>query len=415
VAGGQQEGGNAETAGSIYALKYQDRSRERSIKVVEILQNRMIENTLGGKRTGSESAQKFLGAQIKEDEQRLRVAEDKLAEFKKQNVGLMPNEQGGYFTRLQAEMDAVSKAQSMLSVATSRREELQRQLHGEAPVAASGSVATSGTPGAPAGGDSLSRIREAQAKLDDLLLRFTDKHPDVIAAREALAQLKERRESELAALRRGDPGAAAASGAGANPVYQNIQLQLSQTDVEIASLRREQADHQSKVSELRKMLDTMPQVEAEYARLNRDYDVTKVRYTSLVERLEKSRLGEEASTSGSVRFDVIEPPNASFKPASPQRSILILVILVGAIAAGGGVAFLLSQLKPVFNSVRSLAEATGLHVLGSISMTWVARQGEQRRKSYLRYSIAVVALVVLGAIVLQLSRMGLRLPPKLGA
>ena len=38
---------------------------------------------------------------------------------------------------------------------------------------------------------------------------------------------------------------------------------------------------------------------------------------TLVERLEKSRLGEEASTSGSVRFDVIEPPNAAFTPISP--------------------------------------------------------------------------------------------------
>lgn len=413
MAAGTQEG-ERDTGGSIYAIRYSDVSRERSLKVVEILKNRLIENTLGGKRTGSENAQKFLVTQIKEDEQRLRAAEDRLAQFKKQNVGLMPNEQGGYFSRLQSEMDAVTKAQSMLALASSRREELRRQLSGEAPFAA-GAAAAPNTSGAQSGGDSLSRIREAQARLDDLLLRFTDKHPDVIAARETLVQLKQRREAEIEALRRGDPNAAAASGASASPVYQSIQLQLNQTDVEVASLRRELADHQAKVSELRKMLDTMPQVEAEYARLNRDYDVTKVRYTSLVDRLEKSRLGEEASSSGSVRFDVIEPPNADFKPISPLRSVLILAVLVLALAVGGGVAFLMQQFKPVFVSTRSLAEHTGLQVLGSISMAWLDRQHEQQRRSYWRYSAAVIALFIVGVVVLQLSRSGVRLLHPSGA
>ena len=410
-----QENGNSDGGGTIYALQYKDTSRDRSLKVVEILQNRFIESTLGGKRSGSENAQKFLVTNIQEYERRLREAEDRLADFKKQNVGLMPTETGGYFTRLQADMDAVKKTQSMLAIAMSRREELQRQLHGEAPIAAAtGAVAVPGAPGAPAGGDSLSRIKETQARLDELLLRFTDKHPDVVAARETLEQLKKRRADELAALRRGDPNAAALSGASANPVYQSIQLALNQADVEIVSLRRELDGHQSKVAELRKMLDTMPQVEAEYARLNRDYAVTKANYTALVERLEKSRLAEEATSSGSVRFDVIEPPSAPFRPTSPPRSLLILGVLVASLGAGAGVAFLLHQLKPVFTSTRSLAEFTGRQVLGAISMAWLDQQHVQRRWSYWRYSAAVLALFVVGVIVLQMSRAGIRLLPPAG-
>src|SRR5947208_5439935 len=41
--------------------------------------------TLGGKRQGSENAQKFLETQIHDYEKRLRSAEDRLAEFKKQD------------------------------------------------------------------------------------------------------------------------------------------------------------------------------------------------------------------------------------------------------------------------------------------------------------------------------------------
>lgn len=404
------DGNDREAAGSIYTIQYKDVSRDRSLQVVDILKNRLIENTLGGKRMGSENAQKFLTSQIQEYEVRLRDAEDRLAQFKKRNVGLMPDESGGYFTRLQIEMDAVTKGQSQLAIATSRREELQRQLRGEAPIAAAtGAVANPGAPGG-GGGDTLSRIKESQAKLDELLLRFTDKHPDVVATRETLESLKLRREAEMEALRRGDPNAAASSGASSSPVYQSIQLSLNQTDVEIASLRRDLADRQNKVAELRKNLDTMPQVEAEYARLNRDYDVTKANYTALVERLEKSRMGEEASSSGSVRFDVIEPPTAAFTPVSPKRSILILGVFVGALSVGAGLALLLHQLRPVFNSSRALGAFTGLQVLGTVSMIWLERQQHALRRSYVRYAIAMAALLLLGAVVLQMSRMGIRFP-----
>ena len=89
-------------------------------------------------------------------------------------------------------------------------------------------------------------------------------------------------------------------------VYQSIQLALNTADVEIAGLRGELGDHQQKVSELRRMVDTMPQVEAEFARLNRDYAVNKAQYTALVDRLEKARLGGEADATGSVRFEIID-------------------------------------------------------------------------------------------------------------
>lgn len=414
VARAATEGSNGD-AGSIYSLRYTDPSRERAVRVVEILQNNLIENTLGGKRTGSESAQKFLETQIQDYEQRLRAAEERLAAFKKGNVGLMPTEQGGYFQRLQQTMDAAQTAQTQLSIATSRREELRRQLRGEAPIAAMGSVMPAGGGQSQGGGDSLSRVQEAQARLDDLLLRFTDRHPDVVAQRETLEQLKQRRTLEIEALRRGDPNAAATSGASASPVYQSIQLALNQVDVEIASLRRQIVDQQSRVAELRANLDTMPQVEAEFARLNRDYDVTRAQYTALVERLEKSRLGEEATTSGSVRFDVIEPPNAEFRPVSPPRSLLVLAVLVVAVGGGIGVALLMHLLRPVFTSARSLADATGMQVLGAVSMAWVDIQTRDYKRMYLRYGAAVCALVVLSVIVLQLSRMGVRLNSGAGA
>jgi polysaccharide chain length determinant protein (PEP-CTERM system associated) len=409
----------AREAGSIYGIVYQDRNRARSLKVVGELLNTLIVDTLGGKRQGSQDAQKFLETQIRDYETRLRAAEDKLADFKKHNVGAMPTEEGGYFARLQSEMDAVKTAQTALSVAMSRREELTRQLNGESPLSAAATPGlVPGGPGAAAGGgDTLSRIRETQAHLDELLLNYTDKHPDVIAARQTLAELTARRASEIESLRRGDASALANSGAAANPVYQSIQLALNQADVEIASLRRQLGDHQSRVADLRRALDTMPKVEAEYAQLNRDYDVNKTQYTALLTQLEKAKLGQEADTNGSVRFEIVEPPNAEYRPVSPHRSLLVLVVLGLALGCGAGLAYLIQMLKPVFWSVRTLAENTGATVLGAVSPAFPQALLRRKRWDVSFYTLFAGSFFLLAAVVLGLSLLGqhLTLPPDIGS
>src|ERR1700722_12663475 len=277
------QGDERSTAGTIYSFHYTDVSRDRALHVVETLLTTFVEQTLGGKRQGSEHAQQFLETQIKDYEQRLSSAEDKLAAFKKQNVGLMPSEQGGYFTQLQNEVDAVKKAETDLSIALSRRDELAKQLHGDTAISAAGASPTLADGRAASGGDTLSRIQQAQARLDELLLKFTDQHPDVIAARATLDELKKRRAVELESLRHGDASAVASSGAGNNLVYQNIQLALNKEDVEIAALRREVEQHQTTVAELRQRLNSAPEVEAEFQQLNRDYDVNKARSNALIE------------------------------------------------------------------------------------------------------------------------------------
>jgi polysaccharide chain length determinant protein (PEP-CTERM system associated) len=403
------QGEDRGTAGTIYVFRYLDKSRDRCLHVVENLLNTFVEQTLGGKREGSENAQKFLETQIKDYEQRLSAAEDKLAQFKRKNIGLMPSEEGGYFAQVQKEADEAKKAEINLSVALSRREELARQLHSDEAISAAGaSGSTSGLRGA-AGGDTLSRIQEMQAKLDELLLKFTDQHPGVIAARQALDELKKRRAAELESLRHGDAAAVAASGAGNNPVYQSMQLELNKVDVEIAALRRELEQHKSTVADLRERLSSAPQVEAEYQQLNRDYDVNKAQYTALLESYQKTRLSERADVAGSVRFEVVLPPTAPAVPVWPKRAVLLAGIWVAALAAGAGIAYGLHILKPIINSVSALSQLTPFPVLGAISRAFPTRQRAQFRRQLWGISAAAACWLIAFGVVMILNRAGARL------
>jgi polysaccharide chain length determinant protein (PEP-CTERM system associated) len=403
------QGDERSTAGTIYTFHYADSERARSLRVVESLLNTFVEGTLGGKREGSQQAQEFLETQIKDYEQRLSMAEDKLAAFKKKNVGLMPSDQGGYFAQLQKEVDAAKKAESDLSVAMSRRDELAKQLHSDSVLSAAGSSAPTGLRGVGTGSDTLSRIQEAQAKLDELLLKYTDKHPDVIATRATLEELKNRRMAELENLRRGDATAVASSGAGNNPVYQSMQLELNKVDVEIAALRRELAQHQGNVADLRQRVNSAPQVEAEYQQLNRDYDVNKAQYTALLASYQKAQLGERADNAGSVRFEIVLPPTSPLVPVWPKRTLFLGLIWLAAIGVGGAVAYGLHTIKPILGSVRAVNEMTAFPVLGVVSVAFPTAQRKMMWRHVWRISAATACLVLALGIALALNWSGTRL------
>ena len=383
----------AGAGGGTYVISYTNKDRQTSLKVVDRFVNTFVEDALGGKVKGSEQAQQFLTQQIADLEKRLRDAEEALAAFKKEHVGLLPGNQTDYFNRLDTELADLDAAQTKLSAANMRRTELERQLRGEDPLVPGGAGRAGGPAGAPAS-DTATRLQQSQQQLDELLLNYTEKHPKVIELRNTIAELQKRLDEEIAAARRGDASAAARTGLAASPVYQNLKLQYDQVGVEIAGLQADISNHRQRVASLRSMINTAPEVEAQFSRLNRDYTAVKAQYEALVEQLGRARLGEQAAQTGLVRFDVVDPPRAGFDPVFPKRPLLAVGALFGALGAGVGVAFLLSLLRPTFGSVQRLHEMTGLPVLGAVSMTWIERYQMQVRRSALHLGGAVFGMVL---------------------
>ncbi len=407
-AGADQE--NPNSAGTIYDIRYRDRDRARSLRVVATLLHTLVGETLGGKQAGAQSAQKFLEQQIQDYGKRLNAAEDRLAAFKKRNLGLMPTEQGGYFTALQSELTAISDDETKIQKAHAQHDVLESQLHGNIAIAAAGSMqAGANGAGNVAGGDINALIAQAQARLDALELRFTDKHPDVIAAKEILKELKQRRAAELASLRKGDADAAAVTGASSNPVYQSIEQQLNQTDLQLADLSTDLTQHRKKAADLKKLLNTAPQVEAQYEQLTRDYAVNTAEYNALLDKYEKARLGEQAGDAGSVRFDIVEPPAADFAPVWPHRLRLIASVLAVALILGGTFAYGLHQLQPVIYSATGLTQLAGVRVLGVVGIAFPERTKRTLHRERLRIACAALCFLVVFVIALMLSGAGFRL------
>src|SRR5580700_4789417 len=146
----------------LYTITYTDPDRRQARRVVDQLLRLFLANSLGGSQEGSEQAQQFLTAQIADYDKRLQAAEQRLADFKRENAGMVPGATGDYFTRLRGETDELEKDRLTLSLMQQKHDELQRQLTSDQPLVGAGGAGSS---------DTATQIRETQARLDELLLR----------------------------------------------------------------------------------------------------------------------------------------------------------------------------------------------------------------------------------------------------
>jgi polysaccharide chain length determinant protein (PEP-CTERM system associated) len=395
----------------LYSITFQDHSREKALAVVDTLLNTFVEETLGSKRTGQESAQRFLDEEIGSLEKRLTESETRLAEFKKRNVGTMPGNGGDYFARLQTEMSGLADARTAVALADSRRTELARQLSGEDPFVfgmdGSNQMATAET------GDLTYRIQEMESRLEEMLLRFTEKHPEVVALRDTITEMQKRQQEELARIQAGKPTGSLASSVKSNPVYQGIEAELKRTEVQLAELRQDLAERNARVGQLQKLVDTVPEVEAELARLNRDYEITRGRYLELVERRETAKLSESAEKQGVVKFQVIDPPAVGLEPVAPARVILLFAVLFVGVGGGAALMYLLNQLRPVYQNVRVLAATTGVPVLGAVSRTWLPAEKLHARKNLAAFSGALSLLAVVCILSVLMNEAAVRLAQRI--
>jgi polysaccharide chain length determinant protein (PEP-CTERM system associated) len=358
---------------NLYTISYDNRKPEVAKRVVQSLLTMFVEQSLGESRQDSDTAQKFLNQQITDYEQRLVKAENRLMEFKRNNVGFLPGESGDYFDRLQAAEAKLSQAKLSLREAENQRAEVARQLQDTDQEDSLGVYSSASTPATTALD---ARIQSLQSKLDDMRLKYTDKHPDVIELKRVIAALQKQRQKEIRQMAASNPDAQAAT----NPLYQQRKVALDQADANIAAIKTRVQAYKDDVSRLHKLVDTLPKVETELKRLNRNYSITKANYDKLVERRESAQISQDVKETGDgVKFRVIDPPRVPLLPSGPNRLLLSSLVTLGGLAAGLALAFLLSQFRPVVFDRRTLRDLSGLPVFGAVSRIWTSSLLMKRR------------------------------------
>jgi uncharacterized protein involved in exopolysaccharide biosynthesis len=249
-----------------------------------------------------------------------------------------------------------------------------------------------------------SQVAQAEDQLRVLLLRDTDQHPDVIAQKKLIANLKANPEKPppqpvTSATKPGDVKRSVP-----NPIYDSLKVRLVDADSQVTSLQRQLDEATSVRDRLEKFQREQPGLLAEFQNMDRDYGVLRSNYEALLGRLQSANIAQAADTQADkVKLQIVDPPEIPRIAVAPNRVLLLSGVLFAGMAAGAVIVLLLSQMDRCFNTVDDLRDL-GLPVLGGISIVRT-RSIIRRLMVFMRFATAVGVLVVIyGGLVLHVLR-----------
>lgn len=357
---------------NLYTIGFASPRPAEATRVVQSLLSIFVESGLSPRAKDTGQALRFIEEQIKHYEQRLSDAENRLKEFKVRNLDLNMTEGRDFFGSMATLKQSLQEARLLLQEAERSRDALKQQItdEEERPPQLFADVAEHAAPVATPELDT--RLAALNKNLDDLLTRYTEKHPDVLNTRRIIQEVEAQRTQERKRLaeeqeKRRRPSASPNSPA--NPVYPQLKLAMAESEAQVARLRARVQEQEQRLAQLRAAARSIPEREAQLTQLNRDYTIQKQNYDALVARRESALIsGEAQAATGVADFRIVDPPQVAPNPIAPNRKMLIALVLLASLLGGLGASYGYSLIHPTFHDTRALKSFAGRPTLGTVSL-----------------------------------------------
>jgi polysaccharide chain length determinant protein (PEP-CTERM system associated) len=306
----------------------------------------------------------FLSQQLEEAKKSLDAQDAKLAQFKRQYLGSLPEEEQtnlsilmGTNTQLEANTQALSRAQQDKAFTESLLSQQETNW------------AKSQTGHNPE--TSEQQLSALQDQLTNLLARYTPEHPDVIKLTSQIEEL--RKQSAAAPKSNGPANGALQASVSEPPQIQQLRAKLRQDEINITDLAHRQSQIQEQIHQLQGRVQASPVVEQQFKELTRNYQTALDFYNDLLKKRQSAGVaGDLESQQQSEQFRVYDPPSLPDKPSFPKKTIFAGGGLGGGFALGLGILFLIAASDKSLHSERDVELALKLPVLVSVPTLDVA-------------------------------------------
>ncbi len=420
------ETGNEKVAA--FRVSYRDRDPQAARNVTAELASKYVNAQVQTQTEIAESTKDLFDRQLAEKKTALDELEKQRLDIMMQNVQTLPeSEQAlvGQLTGLRQRDDTLTKEKQTLfaekgrlsdGIAYNNRQMRTIEDFGEKETQTSARQASQ-IEDTPAYGELMKRRADLNAKLDNYIKVYRDKHPLVTATKDEIARVNE----EFENLRKSADKRVkvATEGSGIKVQMQRKQLesenerlqsQISQIESQIGQKDIERQQNAAQVASIEARINAIPNVKVALEGVTARLQSAKTTYDETLKKKNEAEtvVGVETNSQGET-IRVQDPANVPQNPVAPKRFLLTVV--------GAGIGLMLGLFIAAFFEVPKLFKIqniedakhyTGLPVLASVPPLLSAPEKEWiRRSHWLKLAAgfaAAIGIIPLIVIILQATR-----------
>ena len=270
------------------------------------------------------SSLKFLNDRMSIAKEEMETAENKLQAYQQEKGIYSPDDQAkALIERLSAYDTNIAQLEAQEQANSAKLQDVTGQLEQQNSSLLEYNVSDN---------DSIMNIRTAivnkQVELVGLEQRYTAEHPDVIQAKQELAELKKSLDREI-------QSAVNSKSATLTPVQGNLLMEKVKTETDEAVTSASLDALKAKQQEAEGNISTLSADSVEYMRLLREQTITSEVYTNLVKAYENTRIQEAQESMDIQIIDAANLPREDM-PAKPNKKLIAAIGFVFGIIISFG-------------------------------------------------------------------------------
>jgi polysaccharide chain length determinant protein (PEP-CTERM system associated) len=340
-----------------FSISFKDENPEIAMKVTNAIATSFIDENLKVREEQAVGTSNFLAGELESVRARLEVLEEQLKNFRKKNMGELPEQLESNLRILDRLQEQLSERQLNLREEKSNLQAVQSEIFSLTSGGSSGSISAIKT-------EMLNEIAGHREALELLQAKYTKEHPDVLRLKQLIAD----KEREYAALSEPSDNAVPAT---VNPALVNKLDELRRRERSAAqvvkTLSGEIKDLQRQMTDYETRVENTPRREQELLSLKRDYENMQALYNSLLNRrLEAELAANMERKQKGEQFRIVDSASLPQKPSDPDMKKVFGLFVFAGLGLGGGLIFLQYMTDNSLSNLEEIESISHLKVIAAI-------------------------------------------------
>jgi polysaccharide chain length determinant protein (PEP-CTERM system associated) len=344
---------------SAFEISFEDQSPVNAARIVNKIASLFIRKNLEAREEQARGTSQFLEKELRDIEKSLKEKEEAIRAFKEKYMGELPTQLDANLRILERLQQEVQTNNQSIIAAQQRKANLEIQIGQMRTATIQGAVGQAVVIGDPL----LAQLNDQWRQLEELQTQYTDRHPDVIAAKANIEKLEVQLRERKAKINQGTQEMIHHD----DPILNRLNVERQEVIDQIVRLRRENDNLKSQIALYQRRVENAPKREEQMSTLLRDYTLLQENYQSLLDKKIQAQMAEnlERKQKGE-QFKVLDPATPPMYPFKPERNKVFGLALLLGLGLGGCLAFLTENMDRSFHKADDVEQFLGFRVIATL-------------------------------------------------